>query len=145
MLKTDVKLTATVRLLTANLGTITWDNAFSQICREPFQVADKVSWPHFARALNMNFTSETEKRLTPTCLQYLYEKALTSWTQFCKAPLPERTFTFWEWCYSVMKLIRNHVQGAWTEGSIIGFTDKRKIYNTSLTSKKVGTLFLVNT
>lgn len=121
-------------------GTITWDNAFSQICREPFQVTDTVSWSHFADALNMKFTSETEKRLTPACLQYLYEKAfgtnvddndrLISWTHFCKAPLPERMFSFWEWFYSVMKLIKNHIHGAWTDGSIVGFIDKRKAIET---------------
>lgn len=49
-----------------------------------------------------------------------------SWFQFCKEPLPERTFSFWDWFYSVMKLTKDHIRGPWTEGLIIGFINKRE-------------------
>lgn len=53
------------------------------------------------------------------------ERAIT-WSQFCKEPLPERTFTFWDWFYAVMKLTRDQLRGPWTEGLIIGFINKRQ-------------------
>lgn len=49
-----------------------------------------------------------------------------TWSQFCKEPLPERTFTFWDWFYAVMKLTRDQLRGPWTEGLIIGFISKRE-------------------
>lgn len=117
-------------------GTITWDNAFSIIGRQDFYVPDKVSWSHLADVLNMKFTSETNKSLSSDAVKYLCEKAFGAnvvdnnkpilWNQFCKVPLPGRKFTFWEWFYSIMQLIRNHVQSAWTDGSIIGFIDRRQ-------------------
>lgn len=45
-----------------------------------------------------------------------YSSMLFSWSQFCKEPLPERTFTFWEWFYAVMKLTREHLKGPWMDG-----------------------------
>ena len=27
-----------------------------------------------------------------------------TWSQFCKEPLPDRNFTFWEWFFAVMKV-----------------------------------------
>lgn len=53
------------------------------------------------------------------------ERSIT-WSQFCKEPLPERTFTFWDWYYAVMKLTRDQLRGPWTEGLIIGFINKRQ-------------------
>lgn len=41
---------------------------------------------------------------------------MLSWSQFCKEPLPERNFTFWEWFYAVMKLTREHLRGPWIDG-----------------------------
>lgn len=49
-----------------------------------------------------------------------------SWSQFCKEPLAERNFTFWEWFYAVMKLTREHLRGPWFDGAIIGFVRKRQ-------------------
>lgn len=49
-----------------------------------------------------------------------------TWSQFCKEPLPDRTFTFWDWFYAVMKLTRDQLRGPWTEGLIIGFINKRQ-------------------
>ncbi len=132
-------------------ATILWDNAFSEIHRQPFHVTDTVSWSHLTSALNMKFTAETNKSLTPDSIKYLYEKLFETnyndedrpitWTQLCRTPLPGRKFTFWEWFYSVMKLVKNHVQEAWTDGFIIGFIDKQQTIE-KLQHCEVGT-FLV--
>lgn len=132
-------------------ATIFWDNAFSQICREPFHVTDTVNWSQLIGALNIKFTAETGRCLTADGFQYLFEKVFgtgvvdedrpISWTQFCRALLPDRTFSFWDWFYSVMKLIRNYVHVAWTDGFIIGFIDKRQTVE-KLRHSPVGT-FLV--
>lgn len=119
-------------------ATITWDNAFSDINRIPFQVPDKVPWVLLADALNMKFKNITGKALTPENLHFLCEKAfktnipspipndlLISWAQFCKEPLPDRTFTFWDWFYAAMKLTREHLRGPWSDNSVIGFIHKR--------------------
>jgi signal transducer and activator of transcription 5B len=120
-------------------ATITWDNAFADINRVPFQVPDKVAWNSLAEALNMKFRASTGRSLTQENLHFLCEKAfkttlpypvpndlMVSWSQFCKEPLPDRTFTFWEWFYAAMKLTREHLRGPWNDGSIIGFIHKGK-------------------
>lgn len=45
-------------------------------------------------------------------------QALLTWAQFCKEPLADRNFTFWEWFYAVMKLTREHLRGPWVDGYI---------------------------
>ena len=32
--------------------------------------------------------------------------------------LKERSFTFWEWFYAVLKLTKEHLKGPWTDGSV---------------------------
>lgn len=54
------------------------------------------------------------------------EERPITWSQFCKEALPDRTFTFWDWFYAVMKLTRDQLRGPWTEGLIIGFINKRQ-------------------
>ncbi|XP_055323870.1 signal transducer and activator of transcription 5B-like isoform X1 [Sitodiplosis mosellana] len=119
-------------------ATITWDNAFSEVSRIPFTVVDRVPWSRMASALNMKFYSQTGRSLTNENLYYLCEKAYRAtinfnpeerpitWSQFCKEALPDRTFTFWDWFYAVMKLTRDQLRGPWTEGLIIGFINKRQ-------------------
>lgn len=119
-------------------ATITWDNAFAEINRTPFVVPDKVPWNRLADALNMKFRASTGRNLTPENLHFLCEKVFKlqvpmpptddyqiTWSQFCKEPLPDRTFTFWEWFYAAMKLTREHLRGPWNDGSIVGFIHKR--------------------
>lgn len=118
-------------------ATITWDNAFAQITRIPFQVPDKVPWPRLADALNTKFQSATEKELTEMNLLFLCEKAFKqqiadptqmeiSWSQFCKEPIPDRSFTFWEWFFAIMKLTREHLRNLWKENLIMGFVHKKQ-------------------
>nr|DAA79938.1 TPA_inf: signal transducer and activator of transcription A [Anopheles farauti] len=120
-------------------ATITWDNAFADINRIPFQVPDKVCWNQLAEALNMKFRASTGRSLTAENMHFLCEKAFKTslpfpvpndltimWSQFCKEPIPDRSFTFWDWFYAAMKVTREHLRGPWMDGSIIGFIHKSK-------------------
>lgn len=49
-----------------------------------------------------------------------------SWAQFCKEPLPDRSFTFWDWFFAIMKLTKDHLLSLWKAGLIVGFINKRK-------------------
>lgn len=120
-------------------ATITWDNAFSDPTRIPFQVPDKVPWVRLAEALSMKFKHATGRELTEDNLQFLCEKVFRhptpntlnqnemfiSWGQFCKEPLTDRTYTFWDWFYAVMKLTREHLRNPWNDRLIMGFVHKR--------------------
>ncbi|XP_051863017.1 signal transducer and transcription activator isoform X2 [Drosophila albomicans] len=119
-------------------ATITWDNAFADIVRDPFVVTDRVTWCQLSVALNTKFGSCTQRALTAENLEFLYEKLqrdssiagerneYISWNQFCKEPLPERTFTFWEWFFAIMKLTKDHLLSMWKAGRITGFINKVK-------------------
>lgn len=69
------------------------------------------------------------------------EERPISWSQFCKETLPDRTFTFWDWFYAVMKLTRDQLRGPWTEGLIIGFINKRQAEE-MLLKRPAGTFLL---
>lgn len=45
-----------------------------------------------------------------------YSNAMMSWSQFCKEPLPDRSFTFWDWFHAVMKLTKEDLRGLWIDG-----------------------------
>lgn len=49
-----------------------------------------------------------------------------SWYLFCKDQLPNRSFTFWEWFYAIMKLTNEHLKGPWKDGLIHGFIGKKE-------------------
>lgn len=48
-----------------------------------------------------------------------------TWSQFCKEPIPERSFTFWEWFFAIMKLTREHLRNLWKDDRIMGFVHKK--------------------
>ena len=118
---------------------------------------DKVSWHKMAMALNMKWTSvcKTHRGLTEDNMFYLATKAfrnpslhrdnfknlVISWSQFCKEPLPDRNFTFWEWFHRIMTLTSIHLQGPWTEGYIMGFVSKMEVEQI-LTNMDNGTFIL---
>ncbi|CAH0557720.1 unnamed protein product [Brassicogethes aeneus] len=133
-------------------ATVTWDNAFSEPGREPFKVPDKIPWPKVAEALSIKFQSATNRALTEDNLRFLAEKAfrgqynenanpMLTWAQFCKEPLSERNFTFWEWFFAIMKLTREHLKGPWMDGAIMGFVRKNKAEE-MLSTKCSGTFLL---
>lgn len=118
-------------------ATITWDNAFAVQSRIPFQVPDKVPWPRLVDALNTKFAYATEKPLSEMNLLFLCEKAFKqpvanpnqmeiTWSMFCKEPIPERTFTFWEWFFAIMRLTREHLRNLWKDDRIMGFVHKKQ-------------------
>ncbi|XP_044753022.1 signal transducer and activator of transcription 5B isoform X2 [Coccinella septempunctata] len=118
-------------------ATVTWDNAFSEAGRVPFAVPDKVQWNKVAETLSLKFRAATGRPLTEDNLRFLAEKAfrgnynesqnpMLTWAQFCKEPLSERNFTFWEWFYAIMKLTREHLRGPWVDGLIMGFVRKKQ-------------------
>ncbi|XP_055953288.1 signal transducer and activator of transcription 5B-like isoform X2 [Argiope bruennichi] len=133
-------------------ATITWDNAFAEPGRVPFQVPEKVSWKEVADVLNTKFKANTGRSLSEDNLQFLAGKvfrssgfidpsAMVTWSQFCKEPLPERNFTFWEWFYATMKVTREHLKHLWTDGLIIGFIGRHQAEE-MLLKKCTGTFLL---
>ena len=141
------------------LATITWDNAFAEWGRPPFRVPDKVSWAKMAEALNIKWTSQcgTNRSLTNDNIYYLACKAfrnphlhrdefknlVISWSQFCREPLPDRSFTFWEWFYRIMILTSNHLKGPWSEGYIMGFVSKQEVEQILLDNLMVNGTFIL--
>ncbi|XP_035216384.1 signal transducer and activator of transcription 5B-like isoform X1 [Stegodyphus dumicola] len=118
-------------------ATVTWDNAFAEPGRVPFQVPEKVSWSEVAEVLSTKFKAATGRELVEENLQFLQGKVfrnaqyqdgsmMLTWSQFCKEPLPERSFTFWEWFYAIMKITREHLRNLWNDGLILGFVGRHQ-------------------
>ncbi|XP_066977172.1 signal transducer and activator of transcription 5B isoform X2 [Macrobrachium rosenbergii] len=136
-------------------ATVSWDNAFAEQGRIPFTVPEKVPWPQIAEMLDTKFKAATGRGLTEDNLKFLAGKAfrldssqvqdftnmLLSWSQFCKEPLSERNFTFWEWFFAVMKVTREHLRQPWNDGSIMGFVGRRPAEE-MLKNSKSGTFLL---
>lgn len=131
-------------------ATITWDNAFAEIVRDPFMITDRVTWAQLSVALNIKFGSCTGRSLTIDNLDFLYEKLqreerseYITWNQFCKEPMPDRSFTFWAWFFAIMKLTKDHMLGMWKAGCIMGFINKTKAQTDLLRSVYgIGTFLL---
>lgn len=135
-------------------ATITWDNAFSEPKRLPFVVPDSVSWNKMAHVLSTKFFSATGRGLSDSNLHFLatkvfhnsnlppdYGELVVTWNQFCKEPLLERSFTFWEWFYAIMKLTREHLRAIWMDGLIWGFISRPETEDMLL--KKLSGTFLL--
>lgn len=75
---------------------------------------------------NSNWFSIAGEKAYRSIINFNTDERPITWSQFCKEPLPDRTFTFWDWFYAVMKLTRDQLRGPWTEGLIIGFINKRQ-------------------
>lgn len=112
-------------------ATILWDYAFADINRVPFVVPENVTWSNLIEALNMKFTSLTDRSLSQDNIKYLADKLrvssenqLVSWSRFARDHLPDRNFTFWEWFNAALRLTREHLSGIWSENYIIGFIAK---------------------
>ncbi|XP_073432950.1 signal transducer and activator of transcription 6 isoform X3 [Dendrobates tinctorius] len=125
-------------------ATILWDNAFSEIARQPFYVQEKVPWRKMCTTLNMKFMSEvgTKQELSKDHFWFLAQKIFgdnclsyddlkeyhVSWTQFNKEPLRERNFTFWQWFDGVVDLTKKHLKDYWSDGLIMGFVSKQYVH-----------------
>ena len=124
------------------LATVVWDNGFAELGRRLFYVPDKVTWGQAAEVLNMKWAAACGSSLTEDNLYCLackamretnipkipedYNNRMLSWSLFCKEPLPNRTFTFWEWFYRLLLLTSTHMKNLWSEGCITGFVMKQE-------------------
>ncbi|GLH02615.1 Signal transducer and transcription activator [Gryllus bimaculatus] len=133
-------------------GTVTWDNAFAIPGRLPFSVPEQTTWDQVEGAIKMKFMGVTGCSLSDENLKYLAEKlfgtpsteygrTMVSFSRLCKETLPQRTFTFWEWFYAVMKLTREHLRDLWHDGYILGFVRKKDAED-MLSSCPTGTFLL---
>jgi len=137
-------------------ATILWDNAFAEWGRQPFLVPEKVPWIQVANTLNMKFKASCGRGLTEENLKFLAGKAFSfrnmgynadcsnlmiTWSQFCKEPLPDRSFTFWEWFYAVMKLTKEDLRGMWIDGALLGFVSRQQAEE-FLQASEVGTFLI---
>ncbi|CAN0016571.1 unnamed protein product [Bubo scandiacus] len=82
-------------------ATVLWDNAFSEIDRVPFVVAERVPWEKMCDTLNLKFMAEEI--------------------------LPGRGFTFWQWFDGVLDLTKRCLKSYWSDRLIIGFISKQYV------------------
>lgn len=138
-------------------ATILWDNAFSEMDRVPFVVAERVPWEKMCETLNLKFMAEvgTNQGLLPEHFLFLAQKIFNdnslsietfqhrsvSWSQFNKEILLGRGFTFWQWFDGVLDLTKRCLKSYWSDRLIIGFISKQ--YVTSLLLNEPDGTFLL--
>ncbi|KAM9230338.1 signal transducer and activator of transcription 6 isoform 1-T1 [Dugong dugon] len=138
-------------------ATILWDNAFSEMERVPFVVAERVPWEKMCETLNLKFMAEvgTNRGLLPEHFLFLAQKIFNdnslsmeafqhrsvSWSQFNKEILLGRGFTFWQWFDGVLDLTKRCLRSYWSDRLIIGFISKQ--YVTSLLLNEPDGTFLL--
>lgn len=138
-------------------ATILWDNAFSEVDRVPFVVAERVPWEKMCETLNLKFMAEvgTNRGLLPEHFLFLAQKIFNdnslsmeafqhrcvSWSQFNKEILLGRGFTFWQWFDGVLDLTKRCLRSYWSDRLIIGFISKQ--YVTSLLLNEPDGTFLL--
>ncbi|XP_032939213.1 signal transducer and activator of transcription 6 [Catharus ustulatus] len=138
-------------------ATVLWDNAFSDIERVPFVVAERVPWDKMCDTLNLKFMAEvqTTKGLLKEHYFFLAQKIFNdhsaspedfqsrhvSWAQFNKEILPGRGFTFWQWFDGVLDLTKRCLKSYWSDRLIMGFISKQYVCKL-LSAKPDGTFLL---
>ncbi|XP_058413848.1 signal transducer and activator of transcription 6 isoform X2 [Diceros bicornis minor] len=138
-------------------ATILWDNAFSEMDRVPFVVAERVPWEKMCETLNLKFMAEvgTNRGLLPEHFFFLAQKIFNdnslsmdafqhrsvSWSQFNKEILLGRGFTFWQWFDGVLDLTKRCLRSYWSDRLIIGFISKQYV-NSLLLNQSDGTFLL---
>uniref|UniRef100_A0A6I8NP22 Signal transducer and activator of transcription n=1 Tax=Ornithorhynchus anatinus TaxID=9258 RepID=A0A6I8NP22_ORNAN len=138
-------------------ATILWDNAFSEIERVPFVVAERVPWERMCETLNLKFMAEvgTAQGLLPEHFLFLAQKIFNdnslsadafrhravSWAQFNKEILLGRGFTFWQWFDGVLDLTKRCLRSYWSDRLIVGFISKQYV-NSLLLCQPDGTFLL---
>ncbi|GMR46243.1 hypothetical protein PMAYCL1PPCAC_16438, partial [Pristionchus mayeri] len=118
-------------------GAILWQRAFANVnrCGTGNEMV-LASWPDLAQVIRHKFSLFTgaKRPLSDTDLSYLYEKLYApgsqegkpiTFHQFAKQDLRDDVgFTFWEWLFSCMQLIKQKLLKFWDEGWLIGFISK---------------------
>lgn len=121
-------------------ATIFWDNSFAPRNRESFAHPGAHSWGELKTRISDCFMKNTHRWLNEEALTYLgmkvlntdtaddLDKKLVSWQAFAKDTLkkPDRNFTFWEWLYSAIDLIKKHFLPMWKDNLIEGFISKTR-------------------
>jgi len=134
-------------------ATILWDNMFSLPDREPFDVPEEVGWTEMKMALNSRWIMTTEYPLHPEHLQYLKEKLFSNnqqeshkenpkvpWSLFNKEHIAGRSFTFWEWFYGAIDVVKKHLKEEWND-SCLEFMSRQVAHN-KLLEKPHGTFLI---
>ena len=123
------------------MAAIVWDNHFSQSSRLPFEVPDEAPIHDLVILLSRMFEAYVGRGLNEDQCMFLARKALRcnssvelanqtiSWSQFAQEPIPERTYTFWEWFYEVLKMCQDYLKNMWNEGLITAFVGRKHCLN----------------
>ncbi|CAJ0579541.1 unnamed protein product, partial [Mesorhabditis spiculigera] len=119
-------------------GAILWQRAFNSVNRAQGACdIQHVAWQDLAEVLKHKFVLFTGSRrtLSDSDLNYLYEKFYVPNSQdnkpltfgrFAKERLRDDVnFSFWEWLFSIMQLIKQKLLKFWDEGWCIGFISKQ--------------------
>lgn len=109
-------------------ATILWDNAFPSVDRRMFETRDAVHWSELANVLAAKFNKDIGVSLFNEHLDFIYtlipnptNNGLVTWEQFARTYLPQRQFTFFEWFYRVLTLVREQLLDLYRDGLIHGF------------------------
>uniref|UniRef100_A0A0R3RLI8 SH2 domain-containing protein n=1 Tax=Elaeophora elaphi TaxID=1147741 RepID=A0A0R3RLI8_9BILA len=119
-------------------GAILWQRAFSDVNRTTLspEIAS-VSWKELAQVLRHKFAISTgaERAISDSDLSYMAEKLKVSANEerklitlhrFAKQNLRDDVnFSFWEWFFAIMQLIKHKLLKFWDEGWLIGFISKQ--------------------
>ncbi|KAI6206957.1 hypothetical protein M3Y94_00974400 [Aphelenchoides besseyi] len=118
-------------------GVILWQRAFSPVTRTSVnEDVAAVSWNDLSQVLRHKFTlfTGTHRPLNDSDLNYLAEKLYIqlgpdqkpiTFHRFAKQNLRDDVnFSFWEWFFLIMQLIKQKLLKFWDEGWLIGFISK---------------------
>ncbi|KJH48634.1 STAT protein, DNA binding domain protein [Dictyocaulus viviparus] len=119
-------------------GAIIWHRAFASVSRSPGTTdITAVAWKDLAHVLQHKFTLFTgaRRQLSDSDLNYLSEKLLLpnvpdqkpiTFHRFAKQNLRDDvSFSFWEWFFAIMQLIKQKLLKFWDEGWLVGFISKQ--------------------
>uniref|UniRef100_A0A158R3S0 Signal transducer and activator of transcription n=1 Tax=Syphacia muris TaxID=451379 RepID=A0A158R3S0_9BILA len=118
-------------------GSILWQRAFSNNRSAISSDIKAVSWSELANILRHKFTLYTGARrgISDSDLNYMAEKFMVTGTvdnkpitfqRFAKENLRDDVnFSFWEWLFAIMQLIKQKLLKFWDEGWLVGFISKQ--------------------
>ncbi|CAD5219374.1 unnamed protein product [Bursaphelenchus okinawaensis] len=123
-------------------GVIMWQRAFSSVTRTSVnEDIAAVTWKDLSQVLRHKFNlfTGTRRPLNESDLNYLAEKLIVqpgpepkpiTFHRFAKQNLREDVnFSFWEWFFLIMQLIKQKLLKFWDEGWLIGFISKNDASN----------------
>ncbi|VDK71707.1 unnamed protein product [Onchocerca ochengi] len=102
-------------------GAILWQRAFSDVNRTTLSSEiSSVPWKELAQVLRHKFAISTgaERVISDSDLSYMAEKLKQNLRD-------DVNFSFWEWFFAIMQLIKHKLLKFWDEGWLIGFISKQ--------------------